>query len=73
MGNVLLIFNLLINLNSVGIIAVNLDVLKDLSRARVLEKEARNKELVKVKLQRYLAKIMYQLTARINWPIKKLH
>ena len=64
MGNVLLIFNLLINLNSVGIIAVNLDVLKDLSRARVLEKEARNKELVKVKLQRYLAKC-YQIFATV--------
>ena len=35
--------------------------------------QARNKELVKVELPRYLAKIMYQLSARINWPIKKLH
>ena len=65
MGNVLLIFNLLINLNSVGIIAINSYVLKDLSRARVLEKEARNTELKKVELQRYLAKIMYQLSASI--------
>ena len=68
-----MIFNWLINFNSEGTIAENPDVLKGLSRARVLEKEARNKELVTVELQRYLAKIMYQLSARINWPIKKLH